>query len=394
LTWQILTLTLREARINFYGTQIYRASIDVFLLLSSQRQKRILFSWRSLRLCGENGKEYNMILYDEKHTFDLRAFGIEIPLRDSRATRTFDHLKNHPLLGNRIDRWHVRPSGERANRTDLMRVHTKDYVDRLFSPALTDEIIRTFELIDSHGRFHRYNPANAAWPLAGLFDQIMEQVSGAIQCCRIALEKGFAFYFGGGAHHAQAGYGRGFCLLNDIVIAIRKTQVEQAAGPVWVIDVDAHKGDGTAALTWADPSIVTLSVHMGRGWPLDGDTYDGDGRLNDSFIASDIDIPVFPGEENQYVAGLSEGLARMEGYGLPELAVVVSGADPYEHDALPSTLEIRLTLDQMIQRDLLIYRFLKQRHIPRAYLMAGGYGERVWEVYARFLEWALLEEIK
>jgi len=334
-----------------------------------------------------------MIIYGETQTLDLEAFGIEIPLPDSRASRAFNYLTSNPDLKSLIQKWHVEPDGGKASAADLLRVHTKEYVDRLFSSGLADEIIETFELIDSNGQYHRYNPANAVLPLPKLFDRILERVSGTIQCCRLALSKGFSFYFGGGTHHAQAGYGSGFCLVNDIVIAIRALQAKRKIQTAWVIDVDAHKGDGTAALTRSERSVVTLSIHMGNGWPLDGDPYDDTGRLNDSFIPSDIDIPIYSGEESSYVEKLSHGLQRLESFGLPDLAIVVSGADPYQFDELPSTDGLNLTLEEMRKRDLLIYRFLKERKIPGAYLMAGGYGEQVWEVYAGFLKEVLQDAL-
>jgi len=332
-----------------------------------------------------------VIIYSESQRLDLTDFGIEIPLPDTRALNAFNHLKSHPELNARIHEWHMEPVREKATRTDLLRVHTKAYVERLFSAGLEDEIIRTFELIDSSGQYHRYNPENAVLPLSDLFHRILERVSGTIQCCRVAFAEGFSFYFGGGTHHAQAGYGSGFCLVNDIVIAIRTLQAERRIQTAWVIDVDAHKGDGTAMLTRSDPSITTLSIHMGDGWPLDGEPYDASGRLNDSFVPSDIDIPIFSGEESLYVTKLEEGLNALEGFGRPDLAVVVAGADPYQLDELPSTDVLNLTLDQMRERDLMIYRFLKERDVPGAYLMAGGYGEQVWEVYACFLEAVLMD---
>ena len=77
----------------------------------------------------------------------------------------------------------------------------------------------------------------------------------------------------------------------------------------------------------------------------------------------------------------------------PDLAIVVSGVDPYEKDELPSANELKLSLAQMKERDLLVYRFLKERKIPGAYLMAGGYGEKSWEAYSQFLEWVLLDRL-
>ncbi|MEJ2475432.1 MAG: hypothetical protein P8Y74_16325, partial [Desulfobacterales bacterium] len=158
---------------------------------------------------------------------------------------------------------------------------------------------------------------------------------------------------------------------------------------VWIIDVDAHKGDGTAALTAGDASITTLSVHMAHGWPLDGSPVLPDGRTNPCFIPSNIDIPIASGEEPHYLERLEQGLGQMKRLGEPDLAIVVSGADPYEKDELPSASGLKLTLDQMAARDRMIYHFLRELRIPAAYLMAGGYGDQVWDVYAQFLLWAL-----
>ena len=84
---------------------------------------------------------------------------------------------------------------------------------------------------------------------------------------------------------------------------------------------------------------------------------------------------------------------NLKNFPKPELAVVVAGVDPFEKDELPSTSDLKLSLEQMMQRDQLVYRFLKERGIPAAFLMAGGYGENSWQVYAQFLEWALLDRL-
>ena len=149
-----------------------------------------------------------------------------------------------------------------------------------------------------------------------------------------------------------------------------------------------------APLTRGDDTITTLSIHMAHGWPLDGEKFDKAGNLNPSFIDSDIDIPMARGEDHLYVARLQEGLKKLESFPQPDLAVVVSGSDPYEKDELPSAADLKLSLEQIKDRDLLVYRFLKERGIPAAFLMAGGYGENSWRVYVQFLEWALLDALK
>jgi acetoin utilization deacetylase AcuC-like enzyme len=285
--------------------------------------------------------------------------------------------------------WHQDRIVETLSREDLLRVHAAAYVERLYSAALEQEIISTFKLIDGAGNYHRYAPETAIRPLADLFARLLKKAAGTVQAARIALQHGFCFSFTGGAHHAQYDFGKGFCLINDIVIAARKLQYEKKVGRILIIDVDAHKGDGTAALTAGDDSIRTLSVHMASGWPLDGPTLLADGRPNPSFVPSDIDIPVESGEEPYYLERLHVGLQQLEDGKAVDLAIVVCGADPYEQDALPSAAPLKLSLSQMFERDKLIYTWLMERNIPAVFLMAGGYGDDVWRVYAQFLVWAL-----
>jgi acetoin utilization deacetylase AcuC-like enzyme len=330
-----------------------------------------------------------MILYDTTITMSLAPFGILIPVRDSRATRTFDALSDHPTIGPDVERWHHPTITERLSREDLLRVHSPGYVQRLHSDGLEAEILSTYELIAADGSYHRYAPETARYPLSRLFERMMRKAAGSAQCARLALAHGFCFYFGGGMHHAYRDYGSGFCLINDIVIAARKLKAEGLVQRVWIIDVDAHKGDGTAALTAEDGSIVTLSVHMASGWPLDGPRRLENGAPNPAFIPSDIDIPIETGEEPYYIDRLRSGLEKLERMDRADLAIVVDGADPFEGDELPSTSGLKLSLDQMLARDRLIYRFLRHRGVPAAFLMAGGYGDDVWQVYARFLTWVL-----
>ena len=294
-----------------------------------------------------------MILYDQRIPASLIEFGIQIPVKDSRPIKTFKAMLDYPKL------------------------------------HLEQEIISTFELIDAEGKYYRYAPETATRPLTDLFERLLTKAAGSIKAARLALDPGFCFSFTGGAHHAQHDFGKGFCMMNDIVIAARKLQHEKKVDRVWVIDVDAHKGDGTAALTAGDNSIKTLSVHMASGWPLDEPAVLSDGIANLSFIPSDIDIPIESGEEGYYLERLQNGLNKLTENDNANLAIVVCGADPYENDELPSASRLKLSLEQMFARDQLLYTWLMERNIPSVFLMAGGYGEDVWRVYAQFLRWVL-----
>lgn len=335
-----------------------------------------------------------MILYDPDLTVEMFRYGIKIPVKDSRARKTFEHLKAHPQLTGRQNRWHCAKISEHLSVEDLKRGHAGEYVQRLFSGGLEQELIRTYELVDAQGNYNRYDPDSASLPLTEMRDWIFTKAAGTYQAGRNALETGFCFYFAGGMHHAQYDRGSGFCLINDIVIAIRRLQAEGRIQHAWVIDLDAHKGDGTAALTVGDDSIRTLSIHMAAGWPLDQPEVDGKGRPNPSFTPSDVDIPIGAQENEQYNPRLNAGLERLHTMSTPDLAIVVCGSDPYEADELPSTSGLSLTLEQLLERDQQVYSSLMAANIPAAFLMAGGYGENSWRVYAQFLEWVLLDRLQ
>ncbi len=321
---------------------------------------------------------------------DLLKFGIQIPVLDTRATTTLERLSAHPVIGTRLADLLEQTPLEKIEREDLSRVHSPHYVDRIYSDKLEEVLLEAFELIDQQGAYNRYDPAAAVRPLTDLFDVQLIRTGGSLQSMRRSLAAGSCFFFGGGFHHAHADFGHGFCFINDIIIGIRRLQAEGSIRKAWVIDTDAHKGDGTAALTAEDDSIAALSIHMAGGWPLDQAEFDSEGRRHPSFTPSTVDIPVPEGGEADYTRALSAGLQELHRLAPdPQLAVVVYGADPYAKDGLLSTRSLSLSLEQMGMRDRLVYSFLREKGIPAAYLMAGGYGPHAWEVYYQFLEWAL-----
>jgi acetoin utilization deacetylase AcuC-like enzyme len=333
-----------------------------------------------------------MITYDAHPRPPMSDYGIAIPIAPDATKKTIENLRADRQVDSLFAAALAPQEEPPITRADLERVHSPAYVERLYSKEVERELERTYELIDERGNYHRYDPHRAARPLSELFDYALQTVAGSYDCCRRAVQDGSCFYLGGGMHHGKRDTGDGFCVVNDVVLAARKTQAEDLAHRIWIIDLDVHKGDGTAELTVGDNTIRTLSIHMARGWPLDRSQRLPDGSLHPSHIPSDIDIGVDEGEEDAYVPLLEEGLERLDEFERPDLAIVLYGADPYEKDELPSAGGIKLTLPQMLERDQLVYRFLTSRGIPRAYLKSGGYGIHAAEPLTQFLRWYLLEE--
>lgn len=314
-----------------------------------------------------------MFIYNKDTHLNLLDYGIEIPLLGQRGRLVLNYIKNNFVTNKLI----LDPLSD-PTLEQLQYAHSNEFINRLSSDP-THDLMETFELVDPKGDYHRYNPDKATRNIPDLYKRISRQVTGTILTCETALTNNFSFHLGGGLHHAMKNNGRGFCLLNDIVIAARHMQKQHELKNIWVIDVDVHKGDGTASLTAKDDSIKTLSIHMQDGWPLDM----GDGS-EDWFIPSDIDIPVIKSDD--YNQKLSTGLERLKSFPKADLCIIVQGSDPYELDELESSANIKLSIEDMLKRDLLVYHFLKELNIPQAYVMAGGYGKHAHKPYIQFLE--------
>lgn len=320
------------------------------------------------------------VFYHPENDLVLPDYGITIPVAPDRALKAFQEVqKIQPSLT-----YSDLKTLSLFTPEDLLRVHHKAYVEKLFGSEeeLTREIMTCFELVKADGTYHRYFPDQAKKRLTEAFKVILRRASTTYHSSLKALDAGFSYHLGGGSHHAMSFGGRGFGLINDIVITLRKLQSEKKIKTAWVVDVDAHKGDGTSELTKDDLSIITLSIHMEKGWPLD----EGDPLIDPWFIPSNVDIPVGEHQSRDYLMLLEQGLETLEKkYPRPDLVLIVNGADPYEHDELQSSALLKLTKEEMLKRDLMLYHFFNDLKIPQSYVMSGGYGQRTWEIYAQFL---------
>jgi acetoin utilization deacetylase AcuC-like enzyme len=331
------------------------------------------------------------ILVERSNHIDLMDYGIKIPIGTTNMAHSLKLLRSHPELKDTVKEWLEVRSFQPLEKADLLRVHDSNYVNNLFSGSKTleKELLSTFELIDEDGNLYRYSPEDASRTLSELFIQLLQRGRGTFETALEALEHGAAFYFGGGFHHAHFDHGSGFCLFNDVMIAIRKLQEEQGIKTAWIIDVDAHKGDGTSALSLSDETIASLSIHMADGWPLDEIRPGKDGK-DPAHLPSSIDIGIKEGEEAIYNSSLQQGLQKLiELIPKPDIAFVLAGADPFEEDALPSAKLLQMSREQMQERDRLVYSHLEEHKIPAAYVMAGNYGENGWKIYSDFLLWTL-----
>jgi acetoin utilization deacetylase AcuC-like enzyme len=127
---------------------------------------------------------------------------------------------------------------------------------------------------------------------------------------------------------------------------------------------------------------------MAQGWPMNEPPFDEAGRFKRYFLPSTIDIGVHEHQQDCYLDMLDLGLKQLalQSPAKPDLAIVVQGSDPYEHDVLPSATLLKLSEKIMLERDRLVYKFLCDQKIPQAYVMAGGYGPHNHKVHANFIK--------
>lgn len=200
-----------------------------------------------------------------------------------------------------------------------------------------------------------------------MVERSCRSAGATIAACRVALEQGVAANLAGGTHHAYAERGEGFCVFNDAAIAARLMQAERRVQQVAIIDLDVHQGNGTAAILAHDDSVFTLSLHAENNFPFKKE-------------CSDLDVSLPDGTgDSVYLLALQRALAEMFRRFVPQLIIYLAGADPHEGDRLG---RLKLTMAGLAARDRMVFDQARERRIPVAIAMAGGYGKNIQDTVA------------
>lgn len=234
---------------------------------------------------------------------------------------------------------------EKAKLEDLLRVHTRTYLDKLKYGRLSSEEILRLELPYSKD----------------LVESSIFCCGGTIHAVGVALKDGLGIHLGGGFHHAFPDHGEGFCVLNDIGVAIKKAIEERSIEKTLIIDCDLHQGNGTAYIFQSDERIFTFSIHQENNYPFYKPKSNMDIGLGDRT------------KDKEYLRHLEEKIPKIISDFKPELIMYVAGADPYQYDQIGN---LSLTIDGLGKRDLFIYNQAKNYQIPVAIVLAGGYAVR------------------
>ncbi len=300
--------------------------------------------------------------------YDIGFFGLERlhPFDSRKYSHAWRCLKRE--FGARLRQMHVKP-GRPVSRDELLRVHSVEYLEQLRSPKV---VAAALEL-----------PIVAKLPRLIIDHCILRPMRwgtmGSTLAVREAINDGVAVNLSGGYHHAQPTQGEGFCIYADIALAVdaaRRDGLIAENARVAYIDTDAHQGNGVCHTFLEDKRLFIFDMYNHTIYPcydhiaqerIDCHVRIHAGHTSDEYIAALKDaLPVF-----------LDSISRTQPV---DLAIYNAGTDVFEGDAL-GNLNVRA--EHILQRDLFVVDQLRQRGIPVAMLLSGGYsGESYRHVFA------------
>jgi acetoin utilization deacetylase AcuC-like enzyme len=234
----------------------------------------------------------------------------------------------------------------RVSRDDLLLAHTADYIDRFTNGELANDEIRKLGL--------PWSPE--------LVERSYRSTSGTVEASRFALDAGIAMNLSGGTHHAFAGHGEGFCVFNDVAVAVRVLQRDAKISRAAIVDLDVHQGNGTHAIFADDSRVFTFSMHGGRNYPF----HKVPGRL-------DVELSDRTGDD-EYLTRLADVLPTVLAESQPDLVIYLAGADPHEDDRLG---RLALSFDGLARRDSMVIEHCREVGLPVVVVIGGGYGRPI-----------------
>jgi acetoin utilization deacetylase AcuC-like enzyme len=290
------------------------------------------------------------VVYDAR--YQRGVFGV--PMDPLRSEKVLGALREAGLLrGDLVSE--PRP----ASLQNLLRVHTPEYLHAVQEPEALGRVLGV-----------EVPPAD----VEGTLDLLRLMTGGTIQATRLAMRTGgIAVHLGGGFHHATSDAGLGFCVVNDVAVAVRRLRGRGFEEPVLIVDLDLHDGNGTRRIFAEDPTVHTFSIHNDH-W---GDT---------EAVASTA-IALGPGVgDTRFLDTLRETLPPVFEAVKPGLVVYLAGTDPAGDDAIGNW---RLSAAAIFERDRFVTSLARPEDgpCPMAVVLAGGYGRHAWRYTARYVLW-------
>lgn len=292
-----------------------------------------------------------VVIYSHAYQHELPG----VPIDGRRGERILTALIREGLVGREAV---VTPT--LAALVKLERVHDSNHVGALASPTTIEA---TF---------------GVTLP-PGLAERVVELqrliTGGTLLAARAALRRHkLAINLGGGFHHGHRDRGEGFCLINDVAVAIAELRSRGFVEAIAVIDLDLHDGDGTRSIYADDPSVWSFSIHNDHWGPTTA--------VSSTAVALGEAL-----DDDVYLQALREHLPEMLDRHRPRLVFYLAGSDPAADDPLGNWM---ISAAGMLARDRYILAELHARGIQSiVWLLAGGYGSGAWRHSARGLIAAL-----
>jgi len=235
--------------------------------------------------------------------------------------------------------------GAMACHEDLILVHDPGYVRAVREGTLEVAAVRRLGFPWSES----------------LVVRAMRSVGGTLGALAWAAEHGAAGHLAGGTHHAFRDRGEGFCVFNDIAVAVMVARRDHGLARAAIVDLDVHQGNGSAAIFAGDPAVFTLSLHGAKNYPFQKET-------------SSLDVGLPDGcEDAQYLAALPDALEQVAAH-RPDILFYQSGVDALRGDRLG---RMALTHEGLATRDALVFALAKRLGVPLVVTLGGGYGRDI-----------------
>lgn len=233
---------------------------------------------------------------------------------------------------------HVGPQPEAS----VLRVHQRAYLHAIRDGRLTQYARNRLGLPHDHR----------------LYERSRMETAGTVAACRAALTDRVSSNLAGGTHHAMPDRGLGFCVLNDVAVAVHELRVTHPELIIVVLDTDAHQGNGTHHILADDPYTFCYSIHVGKNYPSQK-------------VAGDVDValPRFASGDH-YLSELTRTVPDVLRLTEPDLVIWISGADVHENDRFG---QLCLTDRDIRERNAFILTQVEMYACPLAHLYGGGY---------------------
>ena len=287
------------------------------------------------------------------------SYDYYIGISTSNAYQSFDIMKYKKIRDRLIKEKLIRRKDilipEMIRYEDMALVHQEDYIKKIKDPLKVAQFLRIGE-VD---------------PWDSYILEFYRSVTGGTHlAAEYAIKNGgIIFNLGGGFHHAQSNRAAGFCLINDVAIAIENVRLKYDLSKVLIIDLDYHQGDGNLEFYRENDNVFTFSMHATKWVEANSQTN------KDILLPHDV-------SGKDYLEILHSELEPVVDSFDPDLVFYIAGSDPYEHDTL---CDLNLSREEMLQRNLYVTRLVKRKGTPLIVVAGGGYGAESWKIYYDFI---------